>query len=307
MSAGQALERPPASLNDRHAWLRHLLAVLVALPLLLGLAGAVVVWRLSQGPLELGFLARLIEAQANRGDAPGQLRIGSAAVGWAGFRGEAPLDIRLSGVTLRDGDGSFLGALPDGSMTLALRPLLRGVLAPSTIEMRAPDLLLLRNAEGHLAFDLGGLDELGPEGKPDATAAMLADLLRPVEDRASHTSIRSVRILGGRLRVRDAVLGRDWALEELRLDLRRAAQGGLDGDGEAQLRLGEARVPVHVSGQAVARPGGTASYTVRLDLPLLHPSALVQLIPEAAPLLFLDAPLAVQLTGAFDGKASRKA
>ena len=73
-----------------HRWAHPLLALLVALPLLLVLAGAALVWRLSQGPMELAVLARLIETQANRAEATDQLRIARAAVAWGGLRsGEA--------------------------------------------------------------------------------------------------------------------------------------------------------------------------------------------------------------------------
>ena len=96
-----------------HRWAHPLLALLVALPLLLGLGGAALVWRLSQGPLELGILASLIEAQLNRPDATGRLRIGRVAVAWGGLRGEAPLRLRLQDVTLRGERGEMLAQLPD--------------------------------------------------------------------------------------------------------------------------------------------------------------------------------------------------
>lgn len=282
-----------------HRWAHPLLALLVALPLLVGLAGAALIWRLSQGPMESDFLARLIESQANRADAPGRLRIARAAVAWNGLRGEAPISLQLAGVTVVDGGGARLAALPDAAVTVAVRPLLRGVLAPATIELRGPDLLLRRDGEGHLALDLGGLDAADTPPEAGAGSAIFADLMRPADDRATHTALRRIRVSGGRLRLRG--LGdRELTLEELRLDLARLESGGFEGDGEAQLHAGEARVPVHVSGEARAGQGGF----LRMDLPLLRPSELSRLAPEAAPLAFLDAALAIQVTGSFDAVAT---
>lgn len=273
--------------------------------MLLGLAVGVLAWRLSKGEVESSFLARRIEAAVNRPDGEARIEIRRAAIAWEGWHGDgAPLDIRISGVVLRDRAGHERGGLPDANVTLALGPLLRGVLAPATIELRGPNFTLLRDADGGLALDLGSRQAAG-EGGPagaaqdteDPTEDLLADLMRPPEERAIHTSLRRIRVTGGQVTVRDTGLGREWALKDPQMELRRLARGGVEGDGEATLRVGEVDIPVHLLGRI---HGGPLRFSLRVDLPVLRPGDVADLMPPLAPLAMLDAPVAIQLLGEFD-------
>ncbi|MFN3448801.1 MAG: DUF3971 domain-containing protein, partial [Roseococcus sp.] len=143
MKAGQAL--------------RALLALCAALPLLAGAGLGVLAWRLSGAPIESGLLARQMERAANAAGGPLTLSIGRAFLAWGGFRGEgAPVEIRVTGARLSDAAGQTVALLPDAEVTLALRPLLRGVLAPATVELLGPTLHLKRDAAGALALDTPG-------------------------------------------------------------------------------------------------------------------------------------------------------
>lgn len=302
MSQGQA------PLRHLPLLLRLLLGSVVALPMLLGLALGVFTWRLSAGPMESSFLARQIETRFNQQDGRARIQIGRAAVAWQGWHGDgAPLEIRLSGVMLRDAAGTMRGSLPDASVTLALAPLLRGILAPATIELLRPSFVLLRDAEGGLNLDLGPSGAADPApgpasgtpagGNDDAAISILGDLMDPAEERATHTSLRRIRITGGEIAVRDQALGRDWMLKDTQVEIRRLAQGGIEGDGEAVLRVGGVDLPVHLVGRVEGAP---MRFSVRFDLPVLRPADLSDLLPPLAPLAILDAPLAIQATGDFD-------
>jgi hypothetical protein len=301
MSQGQAPSR------RRHwPWLGRLcLSLLVAMPMLVGLALGVMAWRLSKGEVESSFLARRIEAAVNRPDGEARIEIRRAAIAWEGWHGDgSPVDIRISGVVLRDRAGHERGGLPDANVTLALGPLLRGVLAPASIELREPSFTLLRDAEGGLAMDLGGVAETppaapdaAPNAGPDDTQDLLADLMLPPEERATHTSLRRIRVTGGRVVVRDAGLGREWVLKDPHIELRRLARGGVEGDGEATLRVGEVDIPVHLLGRIHGAP---LRFSLRVDLPVLRPGDVADLMPPLAPLVMLDAPVAIQLLGEFD-------
>ncbi|MBX9749339.1 MAG: hypothetical protein K5Q68_06970, partial [Roseococcus sp.] len=298
MSRGQVLRRraSPWQLLS-HACL----SLLVAMPMMLGLAVGVLAWRLSKGEVESSFLARRIEAAVNRPDGEARIEIRRAAIAWEGWHGDgAPLDIRLSGVLLRDRAGHQRGALPDANVTLALGPLLRGVLAPATIELRDPSFTLLRDAEGGLSLDIGGGPDAppgAPAEAPDETEEMLADLMSPPEERATHTSLRRIRVTGGQVTVRDARLGREWALKDPQMELRRLARGGVEGDGEATLRVGDVDIPVHLLGRIQGAP---LRFSLRLDLPVLRPGDVAELLPPLGALSMLDAPVAIQALGEFD-------
>ncbi|MFL1462013.1 DUF3971 domain-containing protein [Roseococcus sp. DSY-14] len=283
--------------------LRWVLAPLLALPLLAAAVLGWLAWRLADGPLDAPWLARAIERQANQEDGPGTLSIRAARLSWAGFRGAAPLEVSLSGATLRDAAGRAIGALPEATVALALRPLLRGTLAATEVTLLRPEVFLRRAPDGAISLDLPDTQAgpAAPAAVPDATPALLADLLRPADERASHTALRRIRVTDGLVAVRDEALGRDWRLEGVTLAILRAEQGGLSGDGEAVLRTAGATVPVHLSGEARAEPQRLA---VRLDLPVLLPAEIARIWPEAAALEALDAPLAIEVAAELDPSAT---
>jgi len=80
----------------------RLLRVTLAVVLAAAVASGALAWRLAQGPLEIGWLTRRLEAAVNTDGMPPVLVIGSTALAWEGFtRGvDHPLDIRLTGVAL---------------------------------------------------------------------------------------------------------------------------------------------------------------------------------------------------------------
>ena len=284
-----------------HLMGRLFLWVLTALPMLVGLAAGVLIWRLSTGPVESSFLARQIEAAANQAQDGYRISIGRAAIAWEGWQGDgAPLDIRLSGVVLRDLAGEERGRLPDASITLALGPLLRGVLAPAAIELTRPSLFLIRDAQGGIGVDVSPDNPLPSQPGPTPEAAiadLLADLMGPPEERAIHTSLRRIRVTGGEVTLRDTRYGSEWMLRDAFIELRRLTRGGVEGDGEATLRLGGVDIPVHLIASIQGTP---ARFSVRFDLPVLRPSAVAGFLPPLAPLAILDAPVAIQVAGEFD-------
>ena len=96
--------------RQAHLAAQALVALLLAVLLLLAALG----WRLSQGPVEIPFLARAIEAEvAAHGDGR-RLEVGRASIAWDGFRstGLTPLQLRLSGLRLLDADGAARAVLP---------------------------------------------------------------------------------------------------------------------------------------------------------------------------------------------------
>lgn len=277
-----------------------------ALHLLLGalmlglLALAVLGWRLAQGPIELPWLARILEAEAAPRDAAFRLEIGQASLGWEGLgsAGLSPLQLRLAGVRLVGADGTLRAALPDAGVSLSLPWLLRGHIAPRRLEFDRPALRLARDAEGELAIALAPAGVQAPPGTT-GLEAILAGLMRAPDDDTPLGALAQLAVTGARLVVEDAQLGVTWALDGAAIELRRGAAGGVSGRFNAVLQLGEARIPL--AGSVEAR-GPPAEITLRLALPELHPAALSALAPSLAPLAALDAPARLDLSVRMDAK-----
>ncbi|WP_149538613.1 YhdP family protein [Siccirubricoccus phaeus] len=300
---GQALHWVPRAGN----WV---LGLVVGLGLCLG----ALAWRLAEAPLEVPALARRIEAAVNAELGEARLTIGRADIAWEGFRGgtAAPLDIVLRNVVLRDADGTPRVELPDAAVTLSARALLRGMVAPSVIELRQPRVLALLRPDGSFGLTLNPAPEaLPPEGvgapekaaETPATApgsdalGLLAALMQPASDRAAYAALRRLRVNGGEVVLAEVATGKRWSLVDPQLDLRRAAGGGLAGEGSASFHAGAVVMPVRLSGAAEGAP---MQLRARIALPALRPAELAEIWPGLAPLRPLDAPVALSAGASFD-------
>ncbi len=128
---------------------------------LLGALGAglavmlmVVAWQLSSGPISLGFLSPHIESFINSGQRDFKLAMKDTILTWAGW--ERALDIRVLDVKILRSDGLLVGSIPEVSFSLSGRALIRGLLAPQSVELFGPRLRVSR--------DLGGGFGVGFEG-----------------------------------------------------------------------------------------------------------------------------------------------
>lgn len=277
------------------------LHLLLGFCILLLLAAGILAWRLSQGPIELDFLARAIEATANAEEADSRVEVGRAAIGWEGWREGhlTPIELRLSGVRLRDADGAVRAELPDSAVSLSIPWLLRGELAPGRLELQQPELRLRRAADGSVSVMLDG--DRTPAEAPVPVAPgtsplgeLLNEMMRPPSDETPRAALRALRIIGGRVTVEDASLGAVWSLENTTVELRRLSAGGIIGQGSAMLRLGEARVALSFTGEVLGRP---AQISFRLALPEVQPMLLAAAAPTLAPLAHLDAPARIEAAG----------
>ena len=141
--------------------------------------------------------------------------------------------------------------VPDVSVTLSLRALLKGRIAPTYVEVIRPQIIIERQMDGQLA--IGSAPTLDTAGDPDSPPhgeggevlrALLEDLLaRPNPDRALSFLTR-VRVDDAELALRDMASGRDWQASGVVLELRRARardqrrDGGAPRDGPRAGRSG---------------------------------------------------------------------
>lgn len=287
--------------REAHRWLHRLCALGVLLLVLAGLAA----WRLAAGPVELPFLAHLIEDQANGGGAEARLEVGRAEIGWEGWRdGDLmPARLRLAGVRLRGADGTVRAELPDAAMTLSLPWLLRGELAPHTLELQRPALRLRRSADGEIAVLVGTQAPEAPAatGTTSRLDEILAAMMHPPTEETPLGALSRLRIADGRIVVEDEALGATWVLDHAMVELRRLPSGGIAGQGAATLLLGEARVALTATAEAAGSP---AELSFRLSIPEVQPALLAAAARPLAPLAGLDAATRIELAGRLDARGA---
>jgi hypothetical protein len=294
-------------LLHRLATLAITIALLAATAALLAAtAVGAIAWRLSQGPVDIPWLAGRLEAAANADGGPTRLAIGSVALTWEGFRlgVDRPLDLRVTNATVIDQAGGRRVNIPRAEVSLSLYELMFGRIAPRAVEVDGPQFTLLRASDGTLSLDLGSLAEATDSGEPTSggqvatgrstVAGLLAVLARPpVSDRDRNqnslfSQLRTVRIRDARVVVIDRQLGVTWQAPQAEINLSRRPQGGVDGTADLSLVFGEQQARLTAS--ATLAPGATETH-LRVRLTPVMPSVVARAAPTLAVLSAVDAPV----------------
>ena len=286
----------------------HLLVrVLFGLAILVLLGMGALAWRLSEGPIALPWLAHRIEAAVNEKGGPTRLSIGGASLEWQGFRlgVDHPVDVNLTALRVIDAKGAVLDQVSRLAVSVALPPLLVGHVAPRTVEAEGLRLHLVRAADGTVSVALGSLTESldsgappRPQPRPEAARNLLAELSGPPQKGASAhgggmgalrlDQLRRVLVHDAALTVTDKALGADWRLDIPVLDLTRQAAGGITGEAQAALGLGDAHAQITAKAE-LAAGGGSTRLTATLSP--ITPAAFAPALPGLAPLAGIALPV----------------
>ncbi|MGC9269072.1 AsmA-like C-terminal region-containing protein [Acidiphilium sp.] len=259
-----------------HHGLRLIGTLLLVLLLLAGAAA----WRLSRGPVDLPPLASRIGAAATNAMPGSTVTIGAAALAWEGFnRGGAPIDLRLSDITVIGPQGVVAARLSRLRITLSPVLLLRGQIAPIDVIAR----------HTHV--------RLQPESNPSIPAARLdlADIAAalgrligsfgqvPHAGGLDLTALRIIRISHAHLILDDTPDRLALAASDGTLTLVRDATGDLHGSAHARFHHHGVSVPV-----AITITGADGLGSVRATLGPTDPA---QLAPDQPALARVDLPV----------------
>lgn len=192
------------------------------------LVGALGIWRLSQPePIRLSFLTPYIEQALTLPDRSLNVVVEDTRITWAGW--ERTFDLRVRGVRILSQSGQILADLPELSLTLSVRALLRGMIAPTAIEVLYPRVVLLREADGRFRFG----QSLGP---PPASAeepvtespvipGALAEFMAAPDYGKPTGYVRSISIVDADLRFVDRRSGLTWRAPSVSIAFQRQRDG----------------------------------------------------------------------------------
>lgn len=283
--AGQA-----AAAAGKH--LHRLGHVLLSIAVLLSAAVLGCAWRLSHGPVDLGFLKARVETAINSGGSPMRVTFGDASIAWGGFSHglDQPLVLRLTNLTVDTTAGADRVQIPLAEATLSARWLLLGRVVPRRITLDGARLWLVRKPGGLLSFDIG---ESSEGERPSSLVGLLSVLGTPAEtDRQAGggqlSQLSAVSIHDATLRFEDRVLGMSWSADQADFDLTRRRGGGIDGQASLNLVLGQQHALLEGS-FGLAREAKSLHVDARLSR--VTPKGLAAAAPVLAPLAALDVPL----------------
>ena len=259
--------------------------------------------RLSQGPIDLDFLTPYIENALSTPDAG--VRLERTVL--ARDDKDRDVDIRVTMARISMPDGTVAAVIPEMNVTLSFSALLRGAIAPRSLEMIEPALYLIRDTDGALRLSAGGEPAAEPEAADaDAVQSSLPltrerflSYLDGTRDTPLTAEIRRIEIVGGTLTVEDRMIGRTWKAPRIDFVLRRSRA---EVSALLDLSVAGPNGPFAIKGDAhFPRRGGALSGTLLFSN--LHPADFAEIDPAWAPLAALRLPLqgSIAAEGSFQG------
>ena len=241
-----------------------------------------IAWQFHKGPVSLSFLTPYVEQALNSNHKSFRLAIEDTTLTWAGW--DRALEIRVKNVRAVGDDGAAVARIPELSLSLSGRALLRGVLAPEYIELLGPEIRVRRNNEGEFGIELVAEDGDSPQ---KVATGLVGWLIRKPEPDSPMSYLNTVKISGAIMTYEDLALGKVWdaPVGYLRLD---RASHGLLAEGSLLLEIDDKIADLRIT-------GSFHSEQRRIDTTVsfgdILPSSFSALVQELDPLKAIEVPL----------------
>lgn len=175
---------------------------------------------LAMGPIPLEFLTPYIESALSPKGGPVTIKIGATKLTWDGW--QRPVDVRAQKVRIVNPAGAELATLDEVSIGLSFPGLLRGLVAPSSLDIHKPTVRLTRAKDGHFEFGLGD----GASGQKAALQQLIEGLLSPPNPEVAAGYLERVSISDAALTLDDQMLEMSWKARDTTVELLRG-EGGI--------------------------------------------------------------------------------
>ena len=229
---------------------RILIRILAAFAASAGLLLIGAVWLISAGPVSLGFLTPYFENALSAGASGYRVEYEDTVLTWEGW--ERNLDLRAKDVRIVDEAGGVVARAPEISLTLSANALIRGVVAPTYIELLGPQLRIVRTEDGRILF--GNAEDPG-EGQAGAfVQALIGELRKPLDADSLTGFLTQLRISNAVVTIDDRVTGTRWLAPDLDAELVRHADL-LTGDLDLQLAVEGGPVRLSVAAEYALESG----------------------------------------------------
>ncbi|MGF1501603.1 MAG: AsmA-like C-terminal domain-containing protein [Paracoccaceae bacterium] len=252
---------------------------------------------LSERPLALPELARLLQDRLNAEIEGSRIEIGSISVSLAGEG--LPLGLAIEDVRVIDETGTVIMAAPRLVTSLRIFDLLRGRVRPTRIALVAPEARIVRAYDGRVRFGLGrgrGVEiappapdgSAPPQPGMDAVALIIRGFVGDEAPVPQLARLEEIAIIGANLVYRDAVSGRTWRTTGSDLRIWRT-ETGARGSMSAALSddvATETRVQV-----AAEREAGTGVTDLTVTFVELQPDDLAEQLTPVTWVRLFDMPL----------------
>ncbi len=196
-----------------------------------------VAWRLADGhPVHLGFLVPYFERSLDAPDHAFKVKLDDLIVTWTG--GNQLVSIRAIHVRAVTAEGRELASVPQIGFRLSVRAMMRGLVAPTEIEVFDPRIHIRRGRDGKFQF-LATVASASEGQSSSILPELFSDLMGPPNPNLSTGYLQRAHLIGGTLVFDDQRSGLVWHAPKIDIDLSRDRQG-IAGELSAQVvELGE--------------------------------------------------------------------
>jgi len=180
---------------------------------------AIAVWRLSTAPVEARFIRPYLEQAINDAHLGFDVELAETKIEWHRFR--PVLGLNFHGVSVRGPGGQQVGTLQDGTLGLSLPNLLFGRISVVEIDLRRPEITIVRDKDDHFSLRVGHSDEAG--GNDADFGSVLERFIEEPNDQSQIGRLRRVHLVDGKVSIDDRKLGITWSAPDVDVDMGRSA------------------------------------------------------------------------------------
>jgi hypothetical protein len=179
---------------------------------------AIAIWRLSTAPVEARFIRPYLEQAINDAHLGFAVELAETKIEWHRFR--PILGVNFHGVSVRGPGGQQVGALQEGTLGLSLPALVVGRLSIVEIDLRQPEITIVRSKDDHFSLRVGHSDAAA--GDADF-GAVLERFIEEPNDESQFGRLRRVHLVDGKVLIDDQRLGITWSAPDVDVDMGRSA------------------------------------------------------------------------------------
>ncbi len=267
---------------------KFLLEGIGTLLLVLAVGFALLAWRLSSGPISLSFLnSRVTEALHLGADSGFRVVIKDTVLAWGGW--DKTLDVRVTGTQVFDASNAEVVSIPEMSIGISGAALVRGMVAPTSLEIISPKFKLIRRTDGTI-----GIDAQGATANPEASEELrqflgvVAQSLDGPPDKSKPSGyLKRISISDADVSIIDEPTMTNWRMPALHLDVVRDNLG-LSGNASGNLVAGLDEWPIDATATYGTDRG---SIVLQVRFTGIEPAKLAMLSPSFGTMAGLEFPV----------------
>jgi hypothetical protein len=249
---------------------------------------ALLAWRLSAGPISLSFLNdRITEALHLGADSGYQVSIKDTVLAWGGW--DRTLDVRVTGTQVFDMTNHEVVSIPEMSFGISGPALMRGMIAPTSLEIISPRFKLIRRNDGSIGIDAQPAPDssTGSEALGQFLAVVAETLDGPPDKNKTSGYLSRISISNADVAIVDEPTGTSWRVPSLHLDVVRDNLG-LSANASGNLVAGLEQWPIDATATYGTDRG---SIVLQVRFSGVEPDKVSMLSPSFAALAGMDFPI----------------